>query len=645
MNDADRTIWADALRSSGSRGRNARLQFIDSISRPVTPATNALSALAQVGQRLVGAYMMKDFADEEDRRATTASRTLDAAMNAFTGRPAETQTYGDGTEIRWNAQDPDRRLGMALLSTNPDTAPLAGRMLESERKATLDRDTKAFEHGYRPTADGGYAPIPGGWADPAYAGSMAYAKTAGEESARYPFQTGRDAYQSDLRMYEENAKPRVVPPGGELVAGRAARPEPAFLPSGAANGMGPKTPGAQARPPGNSYAQTVAQVESGGNPNARPLDPTTGRPRSSAYGPAQFLDGTWLEVLSKHAPGVVATVAGPNADPNDPEVKARLLELRADPDLAAAMTEAYAKDNAALFARAGIEATPENLHLAHTLGGVGAARFLTAPPNTPAPQVAGTAAVRANPELFLDAASGQPRTVGQVRQLLAGRFAGASQPAQPQAAPAASAPGGAGPAPIYRNTQPAPGSQEGAFAKGRGEMQAKALEAWKGAADQAAAQRRLVAQARGALDRGLQTGVLADAQTSAARVMTSLGVPDRVVNSFFNAADAKTFENASNQMVLSIVKGLGPNPSNADRDFIERTVPLLRDTPAQARAVLDLIDQRSADDVDRWNLGYQHTRNGGDPLEFDLMWREREAKELNGRRYIKVGGQWYEAGQ
>src|SRR3546814_10506748 len=68
-----------------------------------------------------------------------------------------------------------------------------------------------------------------------------------------------------------------------------------------------------------SVGRTVG-LESGGDAAAK-------NPRSSATGPAQFVDETWLEMLRKHRPDLAA-LPRPEA-----------LGLRTDPDLSKAMAE------------------------------------------------------------------------------------------------------------------------------------------------------------------------------------------------------------------------------------------------------------------------------------------------------------------
>lgn len=123
----------------------------------------------------------------------------------------------------------------------------------------------------------------------------------------------------------------------------------------------------------------IIGVESGGDPNAK-------NHRSSATGLGQFIESTWLDMLARHRPDIKGT-------------REELLELRKDPALSRAMTDAYASDNSAVLSKAGLPVNPANTYLSHFAGPQGAVDVLKADPNTSVEAVLGSRVVAANPFL------------------------------------------------------------------------------------------------------------------------------------------------------------------------------------------------------------------------------------------------------
>lgn len=160
----------------------------------------------------------------------------------------------------------------------------------------------------------------------------------------------------------------------------------------------------------------IISAESGGNPNAR-------NPRSSASGAGQFIDGTWLSMLRKHRPDLVA-----GKSPGE------LLALKSDPQLSREMTTAYAADNAGILTKAGLPVTPGSTYLAHFAGPQGALGILRADPNAPVAGILTPAAIKANP--FLNGMTAADLRAWADRKV-GGKPVPTSHHAAPQGAPSA----------------------------------------------------------------------------------------------------------------------------------------------------------------------------------------------------------------
>ena len=177
------------------------------------------------------------------------------------------------------------------------------------------------------------------------------------------------------------------------------------------------------------YLLRQAEVESALNPQARAAT-------SSAAGLYQFIEGTWLDMAERH--GAKYGLTGGRAD---------LLAARHDPHMASYMAAELAAENAAaLETRWGGEVGATELYLAHFLGAGGAAEFLAARDAAPGRAAAGLLpeAAAANRAVFYDA-GGRARSVTEVYDRFAAKFASAddSAPASPARSASASAPASA----------------------------------------------------------------------------------------------------------------------------------------------------------------------------------------------------------
>lgn len=204
------------------------------------------------------------------------------------------------------------------------------------------------------------------------------------------------------------------------------------------------------------------------------LNPTAKASTSSAVGLFQFLESTWLQVMKDEGPRLgyqsYADAITETSDGDfvikDPKLRAEVLRLREEPQVAADLAAAFTRNNGAyLYGKFGRMPSPGELYIAHFLGPRGAERMFTAGLENP-DQIAASLFPRqakANPSIFYD--DGQARTIRQVYKALVQKHEGGSATAGADAAFAAQqlAADPANPAPLafgqgskWPDTQPLP---------------------------------------------------------------------------------------------------------------------------------------------------------------------------------------------
>jgi hypothetical protein len=150
----------------------------------------------------------------------------------------------------------------------------------------------------------------------------------------------------------------------------------------------------------NSYMKAIAQIESGGNANAKSST-------SSAAGLFQFTEGTWKDMTKE---------MGKNYTSQD----------RFDPAKSAEVMEHFTKKNRAQLEKGtGKQANNTDMYMAHFLGAGGATKFLNGMQvnqNQSAAQMMGDKAASANKNIFYDK-SGKERSLKEVYELMGQKVA------------------------------------------------------------------------------------------------------------------------------------------------------------------------------------------------------------------------------
>ncbi len=127
-------------------------------------------------------------------------------------------------------------------------------------------------------------------------------------------------------------------------------------------------------------------------------------PESSARGPFQFVDQTFVDAFRKFYP-----------DQSQSMTREEILDLKNSPEgasIAEQMGPMLIEDNANIISRAGHPSTPGNVYLAHFLGATDALKVLGADPSTPVDQLLPAKVINANERLL------RGKTAGEVRDMM-----------------------------------------------------------------------------------------------------------------------------------------------------------------------------------------------------------------------------------
>ena len=162
------------------------------------------------------------------------------------------------------------------------------------------------------------------------------------------------------------------------------------------------------------------------------LDVNAAASTSSARGPFQFIEQTWLGMMHEHGSSLglseeaaaIERLANGRFSVDDPRAREAVLAMRHDPQLSAVMSGLYLQENAADLENAlGRPVTVGEGYVAHVFGPAGASRLISLSeqqPNRSAADVFPTQAA-ANRGLFYDR-SGNPVSVRQLYDRLVEGF-------------------------------------------------------------------------------------------------------------------------------------------------------------------------------------------------------------------------------
>jgi len=162
-----------------------------------------------------------------------------------------------------------------------------------------------------------------------------------------------------------------------------------------------------------------------------------------------------------------------------------------------------------------------------------------------------------------------------------------------------------------------------AFDTELGKLDAEQLNEWRKNAQNAQSALQTVSQLRNADKSGAYAGTAANLKLTTGKFIESItGTAPKgtIASQEYNAA-------ASN-LVLEKIKALGANPSNADREFIEKTVPNLSQSAEARRALTDFMEQKARSSIDLYKRADAHARKKNGLGGFEVIPAEMDSDAL-----------------
>lgn len=153
-----------------------------------------------------------------------------------------------------------------------------------------------------------------------------------------------------------------------------------------------------------------------------------------------------------------------------------------------------------------------------------------------------------------------------------------------------------------------------AFETELGKLDAEQLGEWRKNAMSGQQTLGIVENLRGAIKEGVYSGGGAQAKTAVANLINGItgATPKALPGSqLFNAESSK--------LILEKVKQLGANPSNADRDFIEKTVPNLATSPQARDALIGFLEKKATEQIEIYKKADAHARQNNGLKGFNML--------------------------
>lgn len=173
-----------------------------------------------------------------------------------------------------------------------------------------------------------------------------------------------------------------------------------------------------------------------------------------------------------------------------------------------------------------------------------------------------------------------------------------------------------------------------AFEMELGKLDAEKLGEWRKNAEAGQSAMNTVSNLRAAIAQGVYSGGGANLKTDAANIVNGLtGATTK------NLPGSQLFNAEASKLLLDNIKALGTNPSNADRDFLSKTIPNISHSPQARDQLLDYMEKKATQSMDLYQRADSHARanhglGGFNPLQTSARPDRRETPRAPGGRVV-----------
>lgn len=159
-----------------------------------------------------------------------------------------------------------------------------------------------------------------------------------------------------------------------------------------------------------------------------------------------------------------------------------------------------------------------------------------------------------------------------------------------------------------------------AFETELGKLDAKQLDEYRATAEAAESTMSTIQNLRQAEKSGIFDGGGARAKTELANMLYGItGIEMK------NLPGSQMFNAEASKLILDRIKSLGANPSNADREFIEKTVPMLATSATARQNMFNFMERKALGQIDRYQQADKYARKNSGLGGFKFVPAEPES--------------------